>query len=386
MATIITQPTGNILTINEPVLYEFQEVLTGITTNPSALEVHLEFEGVLKDLIYIDAFSITRATNTTCVFKMNVAEMLKKHITNQTPNFLSMSSSVYSIPNMEKYRLKITPYLPDTEGVLVRSGSSIYTDYKYITSIYLKENETLSDLTTFLTATSNRQFLTASKRIDITRSQYRLLAYVKKPGVTDLVIRFYNGASEIGTGIIDDIDNTTDNKFVLLNISVSAIASMTFTATIGDTDIANADRFRITLSGSETIEVTIVEPCHGYRLHFLNRFGFFDSVTLKSDVSNSLKTKSSGFEKVKTAYNYHSKSTLQKTGVKQFEGYATNLTAENAAWLEDLLMSPIVYLEQDGAMLPVIVEDDTNELKQTGEMTDFRVRFYLSNNRKSQRN
>ena len=132
MPTITTQPTGSILTINEPIMYEVQETLSGITTKPSALEICLEFESVEKDIIYIDAFTVTRSTNTTCLFKFNVAELLKKHITNQTDNFLSLRNTIFQVSSIQRYRLKVTAYLPDTEGVLVRAGSSIYSDYKYM--------------------------------------------------------------------------------------------------------------------------------------------------------------------------------------------------------------------------------------------------------------
>jgi hypothetical protein len=389
MATITSQPTQTILCINEPVKYEFEEVLTGVDAVPSALEVQLELDGTLKDVIYLDAFEVVRNVDTFNTFKINVSELLIKHfermnLVNEFTNF-----TFYRLENIQSFRLKITPWLPNTEGVLIRETSSIFTTVKYLSDTVLKENETLNYFANFFLPIGTAQFLTTNKNIRLKRTGFCLVAY-SKPLNNDIsiTVKFYNALNaQIGRGILEIPDsNTNSHQFVILNLSPSVIESVTFDATLGITDVNMATYYTVECTNSEVIKVTICETCTGYRLHFLNRFGLFDSVTLNSDVSDSFKTRSSIFERAKSVYNVHSTSVLSKVGQKQYEGFAANLSPSDAVWLEELLNSPLVYLEENGLLLPVIIDEDTYDTKRTGEMTDFRIKFYLSNKRKSQRN
>ena len=230
MATILIQPSDSVLTINEAINYTFQEVLTGITTNPSALEVVLELDGNLLDTLYLDAFQTTRSGDTYCVFKMNAAEMLKKYITQQKDLYFALKGTQYSAYNLQQYRLKITAYLPDSSGILVRDTSSIYTNLKKITNVYLLESENVSDLSSFLTTNVNRNFLTSSKRINITKTDYRALAFIKSVSTSDLLVKFYSGSVQIGRGTISDIDNISGaSRLLLINASYTSISALTFT-------------------------------------------------------------------------------------------------------------------------------------------------------------
>lgn len=387
MATIISQPSAAVLTVCEPIEYIFQEVLTGITTNPSAIEVVLELDGNLLDTLYLDAFQTTRSGDTYCVFKMNASEMLKKYITQQKDLYFALKGTQYSAYNLQQYRLKITAYLPDSNGILVRDTSSIYTNLKKITNVYLLESENISDLSSFLTTNVNRNFLTSSKRINITKTDYRALAFIKSVSTSDLLVKFYSGSYQIGRGTISDIDNISGaSRLLLINASYTSISALTFTTTIGDTNIAHADRYQISLTNSETIDFYIVAECPKYRLHFLNRYGFFDSVTVNSDTTEQLKTKSSNFERSKVNNQTHTETNLQKSGQKIFSGHIQNINDQSAAWLTELHNSPLVFMERGNLFLPVLIEDETVTIKETTEANSIPIKFILSTKRQSQRN
>jgi hypothetical protein len=229
--------------------------------------------------------------------------------------------------------------------------------------------------------------LTSSKRISISRTDYRSLAFIKSVSVSDLTVEFYSGNSQIGTGVIEDIDNIAGaSRLLLINASVESIGLMTFTLTIGNTDIAAANRYKIGITNSEKIDFSIVDECEKYRLHFLNRYGFFDAVTVNSDTTEQLKTKSTNFERSKVNNQTHTETNLQKSGQKIFSGYIQDINDEAAAWLTELHNSPLVFMERGNLFIPVLIEDETVTIKETTEPNSIPIKFSLSTKRQSQRN
>lgn len=123
----------------------------------------------------------------------------------------------------------------------------------------------------------------------------------------------------------------------------------------------------------DTVVVTEVEPtaikrykldhqCHTNptRVHFLNRLGAMDSFTFTGTEKRRVKTDSSQFTK-RLGYNYNAGSRGRQVIYKQAsESLICStgpLTAEEMLWLEELLTSPEVYIQEDGVYKPVVLKD-----------------------------
>lgn len=115
-----------------------------------------------------------------------------------------------------------------------------------------------------------------------------------------------------------------------------------------------------------------------YTLHFLNKFGGFES---KDFVKVSRKTiqidkkdfgklpytvDSSGVVSYKNSNNVYNES--RSVYSSQFKERMTLnsdlLTDGEYSWLEELVLSPMVYMEQDGNFLPVVITENNYEPKK----------------------
>jgi hypothetical protein len=128
---------------------------------------------------------------------------------------------------------------------------------------------------------------------------------------------------------------------------------------------------------SETFTYTInTDPTKytWYRLHFLNKMGGFDSFDFRQmsratlDILRTLYRKHTGYE-VAGAWGYDAEArgdTQYDTEVKEKLLINSDWISDTeAAWLEELLTSPAVYLERaDRSLLAINLETNTYEIKQ----------------------
>ena len=167
-------------------------------------------------------------------------------------------------------------------------------------------------------------------------------------------------------------------------------------------------------------------PTGFVRFHWHNRKGGIDSYTCKGGTTESLTTASSFYEtsiypkfgtrngvtpnnssiindSIVKGYggvtkNYYPK--LSKLGVvanKEFTATTRPLNMDEARWIEDLLVSPNVWIEvieytdpvqANGESLykPVVIKDGTRKLVDSEGLTTIEINYSLSNPRQTQRN
>lgn len=134
-----------------------------------------------------------------------------------------------------------------------------------------------------------------------------------------------------------------------------------------------------------------------YRMHFLNKLGGYDSFTFTkknkfvSDIKRENYKKNLGELTSTTAYNFdksqraitqYSTSIEDKITVK-----SDYLTSGDVVWLEELVTSPDVYVERNGAAIPIIITDSSFE-RHNGEdkkLFNLSVEFKYSYKRHRQR-
>jgi len=130
--------------------------------------------------------------------------------------------------------------------------------------------------------------------------------------------------------------------------------------------------------------------CNATRVHFLNRLGGMDSYTLAGAEKSSIKTESSSFEKLKPTWfnaTNRGRQVLQKQGAVRLSCSSDALRPDEMLWLQELLTSPAVYVQQGEKLLPVILRDGEFEiLDPVKNLLRLRVELEYANDMILQRN
>lgn len=138
---------------------------------------------------------------------------------------------------------------------------------------------------------------------------------------------------------------------------------------------------------SEPFVFRIVKPCRGIRIHFLNRWGGFDSYTFNGNNSKQARPSSSQYEKY-----LQPRFTPSDRGKQyQYRDVSTQWTLnsgivsdEEALWLEELIGTPVAYMEVNNELIPILIAD--GEFTTEGEgLKEFTVTAILANNVRNQR-
>ena len=142
---------------------------------------------------------------------------------------------------------------------------------------------------------------------------------------------------------------------------------------------------------TDTFTFTVNSACCGnrsLRLHWLNLLGGVDSYTFNSEKDLKIQTNSQTGRK---SLNF-STGELVPHQKEDFGGFKYNskastayelrskfLSNTDALWLSDLLVSPKVYAEIDGALVPVIIEDAEQSISKESGFIRYGITARLAN-------
>lgn len=107
---------------------------------------------------------------------------------------------------------------------------------------------------------------------------------------------------------------------------------------ISYSDSDNPDLTEIVRSRTFRVSKDIPYP---NRVMFMNRLGGWDSIQVRRDTDTSIKFKSSSFQNTYGSRNYYVDASTSITY------YSSYLTQAEFAWLKDLKLSPVIYLNGD---------------------------------------
>lgn len=136
----------------------------------------------------------------------------------------------------------------------------------------------------------------------------------------------------------------------------------------------------------------IDRECHTdpTRVHFMNKLGGFDSFTFIGTERLRLVTTGEVYERRRPlgrSARDRGVIDLQKQGQRTLQCSSGALTPEEMIWLEELLVSPAVYVERDNELLPVILKNGEFELlNRQKNIHKLNVQLQYSNTGASQRN
>jgi len=128
--------------------------------------------------------------------------------------------------------------------------------------------------------------------------------------------------------------------------------------------------------------------CNVYRIHFLNEYGYYDSVSVRQNIFDTFSTDSELFS---SSGDFESsvsriRNRLYSQSTDGFTAHFQDLTQEQVTWLKQLANTPQSFLERNNQ--PMIVQDLTNSPTRNSEApkTELILRFLSSNPKTSQRN
>jgi hypothetical protein len=246
------------------------------------------------------------------------------------------------------------------------------------------ESEAVSDYE--IAIPSSRKFLTTVRSRRVTRAQYDYLYFLRgaATGVDEVEVKAYNAAGVATTSVIDQTFNTTAKDEYLLRMAAGVVnlnqisAASLISGTAGSVVPVGTVYYTIQLKQSigndpcsEAYRFDVIEECSKYTprvLYFLNRLGGFE--TLRCSMLNRDTFEVQRKQLKRNTYEFTGTVYGRDTSAHGIANYSTTktrkvilntdfLNATEWQWVDDLLSSPIVYL--DGT-IPVNITNTSMEV------------------------
>jgi hypothetical protein len=246
------------------------------------------------------------------------------------------------------------------------------------------ESEAVSDYE--IAIPSSRKFLTTVRSRRVTRAQYDYLYFLRgaATGVDEVEVKAYDAAGNATTSVIDQTFNTTAKDEYLLRMAAGVVnlnqipSASLISGTAGSVVPVGTVYYTIQLKQSigndpcsEAYRFDVIEECSKYTprvLYFLNRLGGFE--TLRCSMLNRDTFEVQRKQLKRNTYEFTGTQYGRDTAAHGIANYSTTktrkvilntdfLNATEWQWVDDLLSSPIVYL--DGT-IPVNITNTSMEV------------------------
>jgi hypothetical protein len=309
----------------------------------------------------------------------NISRILQNYVTfdfNQAttiPAKCSNSFLAYSVEFGEEYGG--TEYLNLTSDTGKYTWNGLFSKW---------ESEAVTDYE--IAIPSSRKFLTTVRSRRVTRTQYDYLYFLRgaATGVDEVEVKAYNAAGVATTSVIDQTFNTTAKDEYLLRMAAGVVnlnqisAASLISGTAGSVVPVGTVYYTIQLKQSigndpcsEAYRFDVIEECSKYTprvLYFLNRLGGFE--TLRCSMLNRDTFEVQRKQLKRNTYDFTGTQYGRDTAAHGIASYSTTktrkvilntdfLNATEWQWVDDLLSSPIVYL--DGT-IPVNITNTSMEV------------------------
>jgi len=367
--------------------FEVQETVpTGST--PAALQVQVKNNGVLVDTLYYPAIEIVTGTpDDTCIFRLDLKEVVQRLFTPNTllPTTPGTQHNMTFPTEILFIECTFQTWTPDGDGLLVLGLEDIVDSIGYRVINATRNMFEQPGMDAYVAAT-NRKFLTSKPLKGYTDAESSEYLYAYSPDLTQWYWMFvFLDASGLPKSIcrVDNSDN--DNRLLGHGVGGLNLKNTSFSAVLLSDGDPEGDGFVSGVAtywvyGASTIDgVAITEvreyrvskrQCAHYRIHFINKFGVWDYFPIRSEPNDTLNAKSEGYE---TAHpdNFaegivrrHVRNRGQVRADDGFEVEVAGVGPKTIAWLEELMITPLAYIEKETndipdafRFYPIIVQD-----------------------------
>jgi hypothetical protein len=380
-------------------LESFTNAVWSVTSNNGNVKKMVGiFQGVNGNLVASDiTLQVQPSIAGTAVFEFDLQEFYRDNVIYdiQTP---AVAAREYTAPN-SYFRLLSYQFIEllNSNGVLVTGGDLLgIVDKTVINAARQTYNAAGLPNKVITAGVGFGEFLTNSPRtINIaTGESYVLSLYSANNSPNAIGVTFYNAAGSIlSTNFIDytaSISGRYDVAVGLANLATAGITppagSSYYVVAVGVKALVSPFGFT---PSSELVFFKIVNQCEGaVRLHFLNRWGGYDSYTFTGFNTSSVKPSSTQYEK----YLRNGFTPKDRGAQAQYRDVVQSMTLNSdilsqaeSEWLAELVGSPVAYMETAGQLIPITIDDERFVYDNKNKLGTLTLAIRLANNIRNQR-
>lgn len=404
--TLITAPTSPVLAYS-PVMFQLNSNNADIVH--LIIETVVSYDGSVTN-IRKSATSIQPNLTTTNEFTFDVSDILSANLSfilktlgassviNDTDN-LQFKIKAYEVTENPTTKLLETNYDPsDANNTNFNYQSSTFAAFNWSESHFSLNIFNLSD---YSMVSDDKLFLTEGtnpKTIELNQNEFLGMAYaISSGGVKNYKIEVltYNSVNALLN--TDLIDVTQWNQF-----NINSLTEPYLDAPVGTQNLINAGisltnvaYYTIRLINddgdkSELRRYNIIEGCPtDLRVHFVNKFGKQDSITLKGNQIEGYTNKSIRYQKaLSSTYSSsdYGNAIVRNTKVKNFTAYSKTIGRDTLAFAQSMLTNNMAWIEVGSSYFSIIIDDGSGvKVNEHNMPIQFILNFSLANNERGLR-
>ena len=404
--TLITAPTSPVLAYS-PVMFQLNSNNADIVH--LIIETVVSYDGSVTS-IRKSATSIQPNLTTTNEFTFDVSDILSANLSfilktlgssaviNDIDN-LQFKIKAYEVTENPTTKLLETNYDPaDASNTNFNYQSSTFAAFNWSESHFSLNSFNLSD---YSMVSDDKLFLTEGtnpKTIELNQNEFLGMAYaVSSGGVKNYKIEVltYNSVNALLN--TDLIDVTQWNQ-----VNVNSLTDPYLDAPVGTQNLINAGisltnvaYYTIRLINddgdkSELRRYNIIEGCPtDLRVHFVNKFGKQDSITLKGNQIEGYTNKSTRYQKaLSSTYSSsdYGSAIVRNTKIKNFTAYSKTIGRDTLAFAQSMLTNNMAWIEVDSSYFSIIIDDGSGvKVNEHNMPIQFILNFSLANNERGLR-
>ena len=405
--SLITSPTSPVLAYS-PVMFQ-------LNSNNADI-VHLIIE---TDISYNTGVSSTRISatsvqpnlGTTNEFTFDISDVLNSNL-----NFILKTLGVSSVTKTDDsftYLIKAYEVTKNPSTKLLETNydpaNANNNSFQYVSAIQAAFNWSEShfnlnsfNLNDYFLTSDDKLFLTEGanpKTIELNQNEFLGMGMVafSTDGSLNYKIKIltYNSANALlNTDLIDvpQWNSFTMQPYVNPYLDVPVGTQNLINAGISLTNVAYYTIRLINDDGnkSELRRYNIVDGCPtDLRVHFVNKFGKQDSITLKGNQIEGYTNKSNRYQKaLSSTYSSsdYGSAIVRNTKVKNFTAYSKSIGRDTLAFAQSMLTNNMAWIEVGGSYFSIVIDDGSGiKINEQNMPIQFILNFSLANNERGLR-
>ena len=398
--TAITTPSAPTLAY-QPIIFKLESDEATIVN--LIVEVFISFDGGSTG-DRVAAISVSPDLGTVDLFTFDIQEIVKKHVSFKLKT-LGSSTVLNDIDNIQ-FKLHVFEVVL-TNGVLVTNydpdtpNSGFQYLFNFIPSFNWRESHlslATFDKTNYQLNGLTKKFLSeapTTKDIELGANEFLGMAYTLWLGVVNnFLIKILTYDS---TGALLNTDNLSVPDWN--STSVSSYTNPYLDVPVGTANLiamgvslTNVSYYTIQLSAdsgvrSEVKTFNIVDSCPtDARIHFINKFGKQDSITLKGNQIEGIAYKSATYEKaLSTTYSASDfgRAVIHNELERNFTAYSKSIGRDVLNFANTMLVTRTAWIEINNNYFSILIDEGSKVVRNEEDMPiQFVLNFSLANNEK----
>ena len=398
--TAITTPSAPTLAY-QPIIFKLESDEATIVN--LIVEVFISFDGGSTGN-RVAAISVSPDLGTVDLFTFDIQEIVKKHVSFKLKT-LGSSTVLNDIDNIQ-FKLHVFEVVL-TNGVLVTNydpdtpNSGFQYLFNFIPSFNWRESHlslATFDKTNYQLNGLTKKFLSeapTTKDIELGANEFLGMAYTLWLGVVNNFLIKILTYETIGALLNTDNLSVPDWN----STSVTSYTNPYLDVPVGTANLiamgvslTNVSYYTIQLSAdsgvrSEVKTFNIVDSCPtDARIHFINKFGKQDSITLKGNQIEGIAYKSATYEKaLSTTYSASDfgRAVIHNELERNFTAYSKSIGRDVLNFANTMLVTRTAWIEINNNYFSILIDEGSKVVRNEEDMPiQFVLNFSLANNEK----